>query len=145
MDSQVRYATQIWTPYAGAPSTDDTWDLLFDSTFNGATSATCTELKYSWSLGELFEANWTEGATATPGYKVLATNLTGASDPFTPIDPTNSAFSEQQLQITFTATAGGGAGRESTTSQVTFTALNSTTYLYSSATSGGCYTTWAQA
>lgn len=148
MDSEVRYASEIWQPYegeTGANVLDGNWDVLFASTFNGAAVATCNELRYNPQAGELLESSWTEGATAAPGFKVIASDLTGTGDPFTPVNVTGTVYSEQELQVTLTAVSGSGGATEETKSQVMFTALNSTTNAYVSPTPGeGCEATWAE-
>jgi prepilin-type N-terminal cleavage/methylation domain-containing protein len=157
MDSEVRYASEIWSPYPGKNSggvADGNWDVLFQSTFNGATEPTCTELQYDPTSGDLSQASWTEGATSQPAFEVIAQGLTGTSDPFTEVNATNSNFMEQELEVTLTAVSGSGNGVEKTTSQVTFTALNSSSSAYSDPTSttsvsqpnptGACWASWTQ-
>jgi prepilin-type N-terminal cleavage/methylation domain-containing protein len=144
LDSEVRYANQVWAPYPGAPSTDDTWDIEFESTFSGATVGTCTELQYNYSSGQLLQAVWTSGATTAPGFKMLANELSGSSDPFTIIPP-NPANQEVQLMVTLTASSASGAHTTSTSSSVTFTALNSTSNEATATTDTDCTATWTTA
>jgi len=122
LDSEVRYASQIWAPYAG--TSGDTWDVLFTSTFDGAATPNCWELQYNDGLGELLQQTWSEGATSAPGFKMLVNGLTGTADPFAIVSNTN--FEEVQLSVTLSAASGTGEAYEKTSSSVTFTALNST-------------------
>lgn len=149
LDSKVRYASEIWEPYEGqeGATLDGNWDVLFASTFDGATEPSCTEIQYQPGTGELFQASWTEGSATTPGFKLLANDLTGTADPFTPVNTstTNSDYDEQELQVTLKAAAGTASQRETSASQVTFTALNSTTNTFASATTGECWATWTKA
>jgi prepilin-type N-terminal cleavage/methylation domain-containing protein len=143
LDSEVRYAYEIWAPYAGTPSTDDTWDVRWESTFQGGSEPTCTELKYNYSSGQLSQASWTSGSATTPSFKVLASSLTGSTDPFTIIS--NSAYQEVQLQVNLTAAAGNGAAYETSSSSVTFTALNSADNQPAPSTDTDCTAAWTTA
>lgn len=143
LDGEVRYAYEIWSPYAGAPATDDTWDVEFESTYNGASNPTCTELQYNYSTGTLLQASWTSGSVTTPPYKALATGLTGTSDPFQIIS--NPSYEEVQLEVTLTAAAGTGSALETSSSSVTFTALNSSSNQPASSSDLDCTTTWTPA
>ena len=143
LDSQVRYAYQIWQPYQGTPSTDDNWDIEYESTFNGAIYPTCTELQYNFHSGELLSASWAQGTTVTPSFKLLANDLTGTGDPFQVIQ--NSSNSKVQLMVTLSATSGTGGGTETTTSSVTFTALNSLSYQAAGTSNTQCSASWTSA
>ncbi len=143
LDSQVRYAYAVWQPYQGSPSTNDDWDVEYESTFNGAIYPTCTELKYNYGSGELLTASWSEGSTVTPSFKMLADDLTGTSDPFQVVQ--NSSYSKVQLMVTLSATSGTGAATETTTSSVTFTALNSTSYQAAGSSDTQCTASWTTA
>jgi prepilin-type N-terminal cleavage/methylation domain-containing protein len=143
LDSQVRYAYEIWQPYQGTPSTDDDWDIEYESTFNGAIYPTCTELQYNYGSGELLSASWSEGSTVAPSFKMLADDLTGTSDPFQVVQ--NSSYSKVQLMVTLSATSGSGAAKETTTSYVTFTALNSTSYEAAGSSDTQCTASWTSA
>lgn len=136
LDSQVRYANEIWSPYAGTPASDDTWDIEFESNYSGAAQNTCTELQYNYATGQLLRANWLVGATTAPSYKLLASGLSGTADPFQVIS--NPAFQEVQLMVTLSASSGSGYARETRSSSVTFTALNSTSNQPDSATDNSC-------
>jgi prepilin-type N-terminal cleavage/methylation domain-containing protein len=138
LDSEVRYAYDIWAPYQGSAGKD--WDVEYESTFNGAVEPTCTELQYNYSSGELLSASWSEDATATPSFKMLADDLTGSSDPFQVIQ--NSTYEKVQLMVTLSATSGNGSGKETTSSSVTFTALNSTSYEEATSADTQCTASW---
>lgn len=143
LDSQVRYAYEIWQPYQGTPSTDHNWDIEYESTFNGAIYPTCAELQYNFHSGELLSASWTQGTTVTPSFKILANDLTGTGDPFQVIQ--NSSNSKVQLMVTLSATSGTGGGTETTTSSVTFTVLNSLSYQAASTSNTQCTASWTSA
>jgi prepilin-type N-terminal cleavage/methylation domain-containing protein len=143
LDSQVRYAYEIWQPYQGTPTTDDNWDIEYESTFNGAIYPTCTELQYNYNSGELLSASWTQGSTVTPSFKILANDLTGTGDPFQVVQ--NSSNSKVQLMVTLSATSGTGGGTETTSSSVTFTALNSTNYQAAATSNTQCTASWTSA
>lgn len=143
LDSEVRYAYEVWAPYQGSPSTDDTWDIEYESTFNGASEPSCTELQYNYKLGELLQATWTKGSTTTPSFKELAYDLTGSGDPFQVVQ--NSSYEKVQLMVSLSATSGSGAGKETTSSSVTFTALNSTNYQEAASTDTDCTASWTTA
>jgi type II secretory pathway pseudopilin PulG len=141
LDSEVRYASQIWAPYAGTPSSDNGWDIEYESTFAGAQEPTCTELKYNYGTGQLLQAAWSEGSTTAPPFEVLATGLTGTADPFAIVS--NSYNEKVQLTVTLSDLSGTGTAKATTSSSVTFTALNSTSNL--PATSSDCTASWTAA
>jgi prepilin-type N-terminal cleavage/methylation domain-containing protein len=141
LDSEVRYAYDIWAPYQGTAGND--WDIEYESTFNGAAEPTCSELRYNYSSGQLLQASWSEGATTTPSFKMLAEDLTGSSDPFQVIQ--NSSYEKVQLMVTLSAASGNGAGKETTSSSVTFTALNSTSYEEATSADTQCTASWTGA
>ncbi len=143
LDSQVAYASQIWAPYQGVPGSDDDWDIEYESTFSGAQEPTCTELKYQFGAGELLEASWTEGSTTAPSFKTLAEDLTGSADPFQVVQ--NSSYEKVQLMVTLSALSGTGTAKETTSSSVTFTALNSTGYQEASSSDTDCTANWTGA
>lgn len=143
LDSEVPYASQIWAPYQGQPSADDDWDIEYESTFSGAQEPTCTELKYEWGTGQLMQASWSKGSTTAPSFKMLAEGLTGSSDPFQVIQ--NSSNEKVQLMVTLSAVSGTGTAKETTSSSVTFTALNSTSYQEASSSDADCTATWTSA
>lgn len=135
LDSSVRYASELWEPAAGSSSD---WNVEYESTFGS--EPTCTELRYSYSLGELEAATWDQGSTTTPGFKVLASDLTGNGDPFTVVE--NANYEKVQLEVTLSAISGSGASRETTSSSVTFTALDSTSNQAASSADTDCTASW---
>jgi len=143
LDSEVRYAYEIWAPYQGSPSSDDDWDVEYESTFNGASEPSCTELQYNYKLGELLQATWTKASSTTPSFKVLASDLTGSADPFQVLQ--NPSYEKVQLMVTLSASSGSGAGKETTGSSVTFTALNSTSYQEATTSDTDCTASWTTA
>jgi hypothetical protein len=143
LDSEVPYASQIWAPYQGSPGSDDDWDIEYESTFSGAQEPTCTELKYEWGTGQLLQATWTEASTVTPSFKAIASDLTGSADPFQVVQ--NSSYEKVQLMVTLSALSGSGTARETTSSSVTFTALNSTSYQEASTADTDCTASWTTA
>jgi len=150
LDGEVRYASEIWQQYQGSPASDDNWDVVFESTYNGAPTPTCTELRYNWSSGQLTQSSWALGTPTTPTFKLLANDLTTTSDPFNAFDPVtttgNTNYQKEQLTVTLSAASGTGPAHETTSSSVTFTALNSagpTVTPWSSSTA--CYAAWTTA
>ncbi len=141
LDSEVRYASAVWAPYAG--NANDDWDIEFESTFSGAAEPTCTELKYNYATGQLLQASWSVGSNVAPGFKVLATDLTGSADPFdAPVQSASSPYQKVQLMVTLSATSGSGPNMKTTKSSVTFTALNSTSSQVASNSDTDCTATW---
>ena len=138
LDSEVRYAYDIWAPYAGSNGND--WDIEYESTFNGAVEPTCSELHYNYKSGKLFQASWSEGATTAPSFKMLVNDLTGSSDPFQVIQ--NSSYEKVQLTVTLSAASGSGVGKETSSSSMTFTALNSTSYEEATSADTQCTASW---
>lgn len=135
LDSEVRYASAVWAPNQASAQTD--WNVEFETQSNSttATTPTCTELQYNYGSGKLSQATWPDtqtSSTSAPAFKVLATGLaTGTStfaSPFTanPINPATSHYQKVQLMVTLTASAGTGTAHETTSSSVTFTAVNTT-------------------
>jgi len=143
LDSQIRYASKIWAPYAGTPSSDNDWDVEFESNLSGAAQPTCTELQYNYGSGQLLEATWAKGSNTAPSFGVLASGLTGASDPFTPVQ--NPSFQKVELTVTLSAASGSGRTGASTTSSVTFAALNSTGNQVASSSDTDCTAAWTTA
>ena len=74
---------------------------------------------------------------------MLANDLTGTGDPFQVVQ--NSSNSKVQLMVTLSATSGTGGGTETTSSSVTFTALNSTNYQAAATSNTQCTASWTSA
>jgi prepilin-type N-terminal cleavage/methylation domain-containing protein len=127
LDSEVRYASAVWTPVTG-PAND--FEVVFESTFEGSATPTCTQLRYSYVNGTLLQASWPTGQAAEPPFKVIASGLaTSATTPAEP-DPfvivSNPNYQKVQLEVELSAIVGGSGAITTTSSSVTFTALNST-------------------
>lgn len=131
LDSEVRYASAVWAVNTNA--SHNNWNIEFESTFNGNPTPTCTELQYTWTTGQLSQATWPDTSTSSatpPTFGPIGTGFaTGTSAsvpiPFT-INPNATTYQKVQLMVTLTASAGTGSARETTSSSIIFTAINTT-------------------
>ncbi len=136
LDRQVRYATVIDQPIG--PSTSPS--VAF-RTVDGPTSTTCTQLEIrtdsSGTAQQLVERTWpltvNGNGSSTPGdpspWHQLAAGITlvDQNPPFTVPTTSSSDVKVQQLQVRLAAVGGGGRSRTSSFTDVTFSALNSST------------------
>lgn len=146
LDRQVRYASVIDQPIKTTinPTTVE-WSVAFrtdDPT--STTSATCNELKIRQvpgsTLEQLVERTWTrttntDGSTSASNVSawgqlaggITLTDQTGATvTPFALLTPTDGV-AVQRLSLKLAAVDGNGNSKATSFSQITFSALNSTT------------------
>ena len=132
LDGEVRYSTGITQPDQSTSTSDYYVELQY---FTPSNTSECAELQYSPSTGTLSQRTWpvpAGGASPAPGsWRPLATGLTTAGQPFQLVnnvggDTTGNLATMEQLQISLTATAGKGSGQASSTSEVIFTAVDTT-------------------
>lgn len=130
LDNEVRYSTGITQPDQSGSSYYV--ELQY---FTPSNTSQCAELQYSPTAGTLSQRTWAvppAGSPATPGgWDPLATDLTTAGQPFALVndvggDTSDNLATMEQLQVALTATAGKGSGQASSTSEVTFTAIDTT-------------------
>lgn len=137
LDKLVRYATAVTTANTG--SSGD-WYVELDSVNNDTSIETCTQLRVDIASKQLQQRTWTVPSSNTTTYAGLsswvpmANNISNgaaasgsADQPFSaPNALVTAATHFQRLTITLKA-AGAGADVTPTRSNMTFTALNSTT------------------
>lgn len=130
LDQEVRYSTGITTP--DQSGSDYYVEFQYWTPTN---TAECAELQYAPGAGTLDQRLWPVPAAGTSpspgGWRVLASGLTTAGQPFALVQQVAGAAYDtkmQQLRIDLTATAdAGGTGQASSQSDVTFTAVDSST------------------
>jgi prepilin-type N-terminal cleavage/methylation domain-containing protein len=121
LDRQVRYAAEIGAPRAvGAGQ--------YVEVLRPATGGRQECLQVRSAGGLLQQRTWAAGvspAAPTP-WSVLASGVTSAT-PFSLLAPLDTdTIGYQRLRVRLTTTAGGGAASVTKSSDITFTALNST-------------------
>jgi len=118
LDKELRYAAGISVP--GQVGADPYVEYLVTST--GA--AVCSQLRLQIASAQLQRRTWIRGSVPlNPGpWTVLASNISSPA-PFT-LHPSDATFSHQRLQLSFTATTGPATAATTRTTDVTFTALN---------------------
>ncbi len=118
LDKEIRYASAISTP--GLVGTDPYVEYV--TTNSGA--ALCTELRLRVADRRLLRRSWAQGASplVPSPWLPLASGVTGTA-PFTRT-AADATFPFQRLQLRLSALAGGGTTGVSRTTDVTFTALN---------------------
>jgi type II secretory pathway pseudopilin PulG len=138
MDKEVRYASAISTP--AVQSTDPVVEFLTPD-LNDSNN-TCTELRLHTSTGQLQQRTWTDGASpiVPTAWQQLASSLVAATPstpasastptvsvtaPFAVIGP-GSVFQYQRIELAVKVTFGTNANKTSKSSDITFTAINST-------------------
>jgi Tfp pilus assembly protein PilV len=122
LDPEIRYAAGVSrTGSSVGTSSSATVDFLQLQT--GVTR--CVQLRVS--NGQLQQRTWTWQATpfAPTDWTTLASGITSAT-PFTYL-PATSDIAHQQLRVRLSATAGGAARTVVRESDITYTALNTTT------------------
>ncbi len=129
LDTEVRYSEGVDVP----DSTGGSYYVEFEY-YTPANVAECAELQYAPGSGTLSQRTWVDpGGSSTPSpgaWDVLARGLTTAGQPFSLVTDvagqTGIPTHMQQLQVSLTASAGKGIGRESSQSTVVFTAVDTT-------------------
>jgi prepilin-type N-terminal cleavage/methylation domain-containing protein len=124
LDHSVRYANGVSQPGTG---TDGSYYVEFQ-TGNTNQQQTCTQWRYVPTGGELQRRTWQPQLTGTVTAGPWATEAVGMSPVgSTPIFSlaTTSSNTKEELDVMFTAT--NGAPSTSSASQVSLTAINSTT------------------
>lgn len=123
LDKLVRYASAISAPGPGTTSGSQYVELRF--TYTGTEQ--CTQLRYWPAAQQLQQRTWTVNssgqASAASAWLPLASNVTSGS--FTL--PTSTSTLYQQLAVSMAASFGSTQASTTTTS-MTFTALNSGLY-----------------
>jgi type II secretory pathway pseudopilin PulG len=131
LDGEVRYASVIGPPHQTGTAPDISSYVEFQSSW--AATATnppsCTEVEFT-PAGQLEQRTWPESpvpAAPGPSWKTIATGFIAD-----PADPSANPFvldwqanRKQQLTVTLFDASGTGQGYEVSSSQVTFTALDS--------------------
>jgi prepilin-type N-terminal cleavage/methylation domain-containing protein len=124
LDKEIRYATAIGSPGAGANGTDQYVQYVVVE--SGA--STCRELRLTANAELLQTRSWTRGAlpVAPSAWTTLASGVTSVpgTKPFT-LDPAPTV-NHQRLQIRLLAHSGSGGAGTSVETRATWTALNTT-------------------
>ena len=126
LDHSARYANAITTPGTG---TDGNLYVEFQ-TGNTGQQQTCTQWRYVSTTGKLQWRTWQPplsgiGTVTAGNWSTAATGISKVgSTPVFSISPTSTADSKEELTVTFTASS--GAPSTSSASQLTLTAINST-------------------
>ncbi len=138
LDKQVRYASVISTQ--GTVGSDTYVEFL--SSYTG--TPVCTELRLHTATSQLQERTWNQSATVpaptpTPSAWVqLASNVTaGTHGAFTWTNAT-STFNFQRLEINIVAVVGLNQAKANKTTDITFTALNTSLTTTTGTTSTIC-------
>jgi prepilin-type N-terminal cleavage/methylation domain-containing protein len=140
LDKEVRYSSGISSP--GTQAGDPVVEFL--SVFSG--TAICTEVRLHTSTQQLQQRTWTQNTTPlVPGaWQQLAFNVSAATPtttgstivtvaPFATIGA-DSTFQFQRLEIAMSSKFGSNANATTKQSDITFTALNTTSATSSSTT-----------
>jgi type II secretory pathway pseudopilin PulG len=115
LDKEIRYADGISQPGSAAG------DPYVEYLTTGTGSPVCVELRVHG--GQLQRRSWAQGGSIPRNtWLPLATGVT-ATTPFTRY-PAGSTYTFQRLKLSVTATGGGGRTTAAKTTDVTFTALN---------------------
>jgi hypothetical protein len=133
LDKTVRYATSITAP--GISAVSGNWYVEMDTTNTGIER--CTQFRIDKTALQLQQRTWTISnsvASAASGWTTMASYITNggaasgsATAPFViPAAANGASTNFQRLRITLVATS-GNAQTSTMQSQMTFTALNSTT------------------
>ena len=138
LDKQVRYASAVSTQ--GAVGTDSYVEFL--SSYTG--TPVCTELRLHTATSQLQERSWNQSSTIpapTPSpsaWVQLASNVVaGANGAFTWTNAT-ATFNYQRLEINIVAVVGTNSAKASKTTDITFTALNTSLTTTTGSTSTTC-------
>lgn len=120
LDKEVRYASGIGQPYLAGGGQRIEFLII------GTAKAECVQLQVSG--GQLRQRMWTYQSppvrpTPTP-WTTLASGLT-SPEPFTFVAVSDDV-GYQRLRVRLTAVSGGGSTQATRTSDITFTALNTT-------------------
>jgi hypothetical protein len=121
LDKQVRYAAEIGAPRP-ATGTPQYVEIQLPMT-RGVQQ--CLQLRVYNGL--LQQRTWTSGVSpvVATGWSVLASGVTSPR-PFTLLTPADTdAIGYQRLRVQLTAASGAGSNRVAKTSDITFTAQNS--------------------
>ena len=140
LDKEVRYSSGISSP--GTQAGDPVVEFL--SVFSG--TAICTEVRLHTSTQQLQQRTWTQNMTplVPGGWQQLAFNVSAATPtttgstivtvaPFATIG-TDSTFQFQRLEIAVSSKFGSNANATTKQSDITFTALNTTSATTSTTT-----------
>jgi prepilin-type N-terminal cleavage/methylation domain-containing protein len=139
LDHSARYANAITTP--GAGTTSGTWYVEFQ-TGNTGQQQTCTQWRYLPSGGQFQYRTWQPPltGTATPTASVWHVEAIGisavGSTPIFSIASTSTSNTKEELTVVFTSTS--GVPSTSSASQITLTAINSTSASAPTGTSAVC-------
>ena len=122
LDKEIRYAAAISTPapVSGSPYVE------YLTTSSGV--SLCTELRLNRTAMQLQRRTWTQGVLplVPSGWLTLASGVTSAT-PFALVAADAAdASSYQQLRISLVVSAGGSRTATTRTSDITFTAMNTT-------------------
>jgi prepilin-type N-terminal cleavage/methylation domain-containing protein len=133
LDREIRYASYIGTQTTEAGT--GYWIVSFQTTNTG--SPVCTQLRIATPLGQLQQRSWSVigSAPSTTAANVtawvpLASNITNggaaansSTQPFTMVQANNTVTAEQ-LNIVLVATSGTGSMGATSTSSVSYVAIN---------------------
>ncbi len=143
LDKELRYANAISTP--GTQSGDPVVEFLSPNLND--TNSTCTEVRLHTSTGQLQQRTWTRrsladradglaavGFIARGGHPVDAASASSPVNvavvaPFAVIDP-GATFVYQRIEVAVSVTYGVNANKTTKQSDVTFTAINSTSAVH---------------
>jgi hypothetical protein len=122
LDKSIRYASALSQPTASADSTGDYY-TEFQTTNTGV--SVCTQLQLNVRTQTLAQRTWTvlsSGSTTNPtGFSTIASGVSTSGTPFV-LNPNGSVDFEQ---LTVNLTAAIGSSNATSSSSVTYTALNS--------------------
>jgi Tfp pilus assembly protein PilV len=119
LDREIRYAAAISTE-----GTMTGGDKVIEYLTTSGGTAKCTQLRLNGTTEQLQVRTWTQGASPlVPTAWIPLASQISSTAPFT-FKAADSTLNFQQLELNVTATDGTGPGKAVRTSNVTFTALN---------------------
>lgn len=148
LDKEIRYAATLDCPYGWTGSPGDScatappdasavpsgdYALTFYSAWTAATlgHAQCTEVLYDTTKGQLEQRTWDAASSASTatGWSTIASGLstTPSQAVFSVPSSTSASLIRQQVTVSLTSSSAHSVPAVSSTAQVTFTAINSTT------------------
>ncbi len=127
LDKQVQYSSAI-SNYGTVVNTNfspATTDPVIDWLTTNTGTPICTELRINTATGLLQQRTWTQNASplVPSGWQTLAAGISAPTQPFVLTQPVN-VFQYQRLEIAITSTYGVNSNKSVKTSDITFTALN---------------------
>ena len=121
LDKELRYTTGVSTPaVVGAD-----WYVEYLTTASG--TPICAELRLDVATAQLQHRTWTQGSTPlVPTAWMAMASQVSAAQPFTVLAPDTDA-QYQRLRLTLSASDGANTTATTASTDITFTALNTST------------------